>query len=99
MTSIKSVNLGLSSPFLKQGIILGIGSTFIILDLAWLVFYYGLWRKVTGRYPEGVQRYVRLGCYFRAIQELFNTAVLFFLVKLFSLRIVIDNMGFREGVF
>ena len=60
--------------------------TFVFLDLGWLVFYYGLLRKVTARDVRGVKKYVRIGCYFRALQELFNTAVLFTLIKVFSLR-------------
>ena len=76
----------MSTSSLKQDIILGIGLTFVFLDLGWLVFYYGLLRKVTARDVPGVKKYVRIGCYFRALQELFNTAVLFTLIKVFALR-------------
>ena len=74
------------TPSLKKDIILGIGLTFVFLDLGWLVFYSGLLRKVTARDVPGVKKYVRIGCYLRALQELFNTAVMFALIRVFSLR-------------
>ena len=87
---------GSRSPFIHliQDIILGLGSTFIFLDVGWFVFYYGLMRKVTAGDVPGVKKYIRIGCYLRAIQELFNTAVMFALVNLFSLRILLNNLGF-----
>ena len=51
-------------------------------------------RKVTAGDVPGVKKYIRIGCYFRALQELFNTAVMFALVNLFSLRILLNNLGF-----
>ena len=74
------------TPSQKQDIVLGIGLTFVFLDVGWFIFYYGLLRKVTARDVPGVKKYVRIGCYFRALQELFNTSVMFALIRVFSLR-------------
>ena len=80
--------------FLKKDILLGIGTTSLILDLGWHGFYHGLLRKVTSRDVPAVKKYIRTGCFLRALQEFFNTAVMFAMVDLFSLGMLVNNMGF-----
>ena len=94
LTYISGSRSPIIQDILIQDVILGLGSTFVFLDYAWFVFYYGLMRKVTAGDVPGVKKFIRIGCYFRAIQELFNTAVMFALVNLFSLRILLNNLGF-----